>query len=96
MHTIGLFLVVIIRLFILALIVRILIEMIQSFSRQFTAPRWFMVAAESLFVVTDPVVKLFRRIIPPLNLGGVALDVSVIAIFFLCQLLLLAVQSTLL
>lgn len=95
-NTLGLGLLVLIRLFELALIVRILIEMIQSFSRQFTAPRWFMVIAEAFFVVTDPPVKLARRVIPPLNLGAVALDMSVIVVFLLCMLLRMAVAVILL
>lgn len=39
------------------LIVRIVIEMIQSFSRQFRPPRWFALIAEPIFMVTDPPVK---------------------------------------
>ncbi|AZA11761.1 YggT family protein [Corynebacterium gerontici] len=74
------------------LIGRILIEMIQSFSRRFRAPRWFMVAAEVLFVLTDPPVRLLRRWIPPLRLGNVALDVSILVLFFAIQLLILALQ----
>ena len=37
--------------------------------------------AEAAFVVTDPPINLLRRYIPPLPLGGVALDVSVIVLF---------------
>mgnify|MGYP002759380968 FL=1 len=40
-----------------------------------------MVAGEFFFVVTDPPIKLLRKYIPPLPLGGVALDVSVIVLF---------------
>ena len=57
------------------LLVRIVIEMIQSFSRNFRPPRWFAVIAEPLFVVTDPPIKAFR-------MGGVALDLSVLVLFF--------------
>lgn len=70
------------RLYTYVLIARILIEMIHSFSRNFTAPRWFTVIAEIIFEVTDPPVKFLRRFIPPLRLGGVALDVSILVLFF--------------
>ena len=69
------------------LIARIIIEMIQSFSRQFNPPRWFMVVAEPLFVITDPPVMALRRLIPPLQMGGVALDVSVLVLFILLSIL---------
>ncbi|SLM94511.1 Possible membrane protein [Corynebacterium casei] len=74
------------------LIIRIIIEMIQSFSRQFNPPRWFMVIAEPLFVITDPPVKALRRIIPPMQMGGVALDLSVLVLFIILQVLQFIVQ----
>ena len=74
------------------LIARIIIEMIQSFSRQFNPPRWFMVVAEPLFVITDPPVKALRRLIPPLQMGGVALDVSVLVLFVLLSILTMILQ----
>ncbi|WP_301200456.1 YggT family protein, partial [Corynebacterium stationis] len=57
MTAFGIILLALLRLYTLVLIVRIIIEMIQSFSRQFNPPRWFMVIAEPLFVITDPPVK---------------------------------------
>jgi len=77
----------VIRIFILVLIARIVIEMIQSFSRNFQPPRWFIYIAEPLFVITDPPVKALRRVIPPLKLGGVALDMSVIVLFIILSVL---------
>lgn len=83
----GIILIFLVRIYSWILIARILIEMVQSFSRQFNPPRWFMVLAEPLFVVTDPPVKALRRIVPPLRLGGVALDVSIIVLFLILSLL---------
>jgi len=77
----------VIRIFILVLIARIVIEMIQSFSRNFQPPRWFIYIAEPLFVITDPPVKALRRVIPPLRLGNVSLDMSVIVLFIILSVL---------
>lgn len=75
-------------------VIRIIIEMIQSFSKHFDPPRWFMVVAEMLFVATDPPVKALRRVIPPVPMGsGVALDVSVIALFLLLAVAQLAINA---
>ena len=84
---------VLLRLFWLALIVRIVVEMVESFSRRFDPPRWFMVAAEPIFVVTDPPVKLLRRVIPPLRLGGLGLDVSIIVLFLILSILTVLVRG---
>ena len=83
----GTVLYVILRVFVLVLIARIVIEMIQSFSRNFQPPRWFILVAEPLFMITDPPVKALRRVIPPLRLGNVALDLSVIVLFILANIL---------
>ena len=58
------------RIYSFILIVRIVVEMIASFSRSWRPPRWFALAAEPFFVVTDPPVKALRKLIPPLNLGA--------------------------
>lgn len=94
MSLLGVVLYIILRVFALILIARIVIEMIQSFSRNFQPPRWFIYVAEPLFVVTDPPVKALRRVIPPLRMGGVALDMSVIVLFliiFVLQTIVLSV-----
>lgn len=77
----------IIEVFTFLLIARILIEMVQSFSRNFRPPRWFVMIAEPIFVITDPPVKALRRVIPPVRMGSVALDVSVLVLFFGLQLI---------
>jgi len=88
----GIILILLVRIYTWVLIARIIIEMIQSFSRQFNPPRWFMVVAEPLFVITDPPVKALRRLIPPLQMGGVALDVSVLVLFVLLSILTMILQ----
>ncbi len=93
MTAFGIILLALLRLYTLVLIVRIIIELIQSFSRQFNPPRWFMVIAEPLFVITDPPVKALRRIVPPMQMGGVALDLSVLVLFIILQLLQLIVRG---
>lgn len=91
MSIIGYSLLLLLRIFSWILALRIIIEMTQSFSRQFNPPRWFMVVAEPLFVVTDPPVKELRRVVPPLRLGGVALDMSILVLFLILMLLQLIV-----
>lgn len=87
MSYIALIAYVLLRLFWLALIVRIVVEMVESFSRRFDPPRWFMIAAEPVFRATDPPVRALRRVIPPLRMGGIALDMSVIVLFLILSIL---------
>ena len=39
-----------------------------------------LVIAEALFTVTDPAVRLLRRLIPPLRIGGASVDLSMLAL----------------
>ncbi|MEZ2120945.1 YggT family protein [Corynebacterium sp. CCM 9203] len=86
MYSLILILLLLLRLYSYILILRIIVEMIHSFSRNFRPPRWFAYLAEPLFVVTDPPVKALRRVIPPLRMGNVALDMSIIVLFLLLSL----------
>ena len=38
---------------------------------------------EAIYTATDPPVKALRRVIPPLKLGGVALDLSILVLFLI-------------
>lgn len=92
----GAVLYAIVGLYTLFVIIRLIIEMVQSFSKHFDPPRWFMVAAEYIFVATDPPVKALRRLIPPLQMGnGIGIDISVIALFLILMLLQVGVQALL-
>ncbi|MDU0478056.1 YggT family protein [Staphylococcus chromogenes] len=81
MSTVAMIVYWILELYLYLVIARIIIEMIQSFSRQFQPPKWFALIAEPIFIATDPPVKALRRLVPPLPLGGVALDVSILLLF---------------
>lgn len=95
MNTVIFALLLLLRLYILILILRIIIEMVQSFSRQWRPQRWFSICAEPIFVVTDPPVKGLRKLIPPVQLGGVGLDVSILVLFFGLQLLAMVLRQML-
>lgn len=86
MSTVISILLFLVRIYTWILIFRIIIEMIGSFSRDFRPPRWFSLMSEPLFVVTDPPVKALRRLIPPLRMGNIGLDMSVLVLFFVLQL----------
>lgn len=81
------------RLYWFILLARVIIEMIRSFSRQWRPSRRFALIAEPVFVLTDVVVRPLRRVIPPLRLGGVALDVSVLVLFFGISILIRILMS---
>lgn len=78
----------IVFLFLLALIGRLIFEWIQAFARDWRPSGVILVVAEGVFTVTDPPLKALRRVIPPLRLGNVQLDLSFMLLFAVVLILL--------
>ncbi len=80
-------------LFWLLLIGRIVVEFVRTFARDWRPSGFVVIVLEAIFTVTDPPVKLLRRVIPPINLGGVRLDLSIMVLLFLVFILMSIVQG---
>ncbi|MBS4100088.1 YggT family protein [Tsukamurella paurometabola] len=65
------------------LLIRLVIEVVKSFAREWYPSGFLAVLLEALFTVTDPPLKLLRKLIPPVTLGPVRLDLSYIVLFLL-------------
>ncbi|MGX1768268.1 YggT family protein [Dietzia sp. NPDC055343] len=63
------------------LLARIVVEMIASFSRSWSPKGFVAVLLEWLFTLTDPPVKALRKVIKPVRLGQISLDLSVLVLF---------------
>ncbi|HEY5484846.1 MAG TPA: YggT family protein, partial [Propionibacteriaceae bacterium] len=47
-----------------------------------------LIVAEAVYTITDPPLRALRRLIPPLTLGSIRLDLAFMVLVFLCWLLL--------
>ena len=84
-------LVFLLNLFFAALICRLVFDWIQVLAREWRPRGPVLVFAEVIYTVTDPPLKALRRLIPPLSLGSVRLDMA-----FLVLLLAVSMAVTLL
>ncbi|MGL4306942.1 MAG: YggT family protein [Mycobacteriaceae bacterium] len=73
----------VLQFFWLLLMARIIIELVTSFARQWRPQGVLVVIFEFVFTVTDPPVKLIRRLVPPISLGQVRLDISIMILMLL-------------
>ena len=64
----------ILLIYIFVLFARLVLDYIPLFNREWRPKGAGLVAAEMVFVVTDPPIKFFRRFIPPLRIGSLSLD----------------------
>lgn len=80
-------------LFLLALVARVVIELLQAFARDFRPHGLVLVLFEVIYTVTDPPLKALRRVIPPLRIGAVAFDLAIIVLFIAVNLLITLVSA---
>ena len=78
----------IVLLFFLCLIARLVLDWVQALSREWRPRGVVLVAAEGVYTVTDPPLKLLRRVLPPLRLGAVQLDLAFLVLAILCSFLM--------
>jgi YggT family protein len=78
----------IIWLFLLLLIARMIISLIMVFARDFQPTGGLVVIFEFVLSVTDPPLKALRRVIPPLRIGQVSLDLAFLVLFIILQIAL--------
>ncbi|MFI6941015.1 YggT family protein [Streptomyces sp. NPDC050418] len=74
-------------LFLVVLIFRLVMDYVFQFARSWQPGKAMVVVLEATYTVTDPPLKLLRRFIPPLRLGGVALDLSFFVLMIIVYLL---------
>jgi len=69
------------------LIARLVLDYVQMFARSWRPTGVVLVLAEIIYSITDPPLKALRRVIPPLRIGGIALDLSFLVVIVLVQIL---------
>ncbi len=75
------------NVFIIMMWARLVLDLARTFAREWRPTGALLVLAEAVFTVTDPPVKLVRRVIPPLRVGGIALDFAWTIVLLACLLL---------
>jgi YggT family protein len=75
-------------LYVFVLLARLILDWIPFFNREWRPHGAGLVAAEIVYTVTDPPIKLFRRFIPPLRIGAIAIDFGFALTMLLCFVLL--------
>lgn len=80
-------------IFIGLLWVRFIVDWVQVFARQWEPRGPLLVALEGVYSATDPPIMALRRVIPPLRIGSVALDLSFLLVMVAAWLLLNVVET---
>jgi YggT family protein len=79
----------------LLLTARIVVELVRTFARSWQPVGGVAIALESVYTITDPPVLALRRVIKPIRIGGVALDLSIIVLVLVLWILMSYLKQSL-
>ena len=93
MQIFGQTLYMLLLVFIGLLWIRFIVDWVQVFARRWEPRGPLLVALEGVYSATDPPIVALRRVVPPLRIGSVALDLSFLLVMVTAWLLLNVVAT---
>ncbi|MGH3343382.1 MAG: YggT family protein [Carbonactinosporaceae bacterium] len=88
MSVVGQILTIVLWCYLLVLVFRLVMDYVFMFARSYEPRGVMVVFLEAAYSLTDPPLKFLRRFIPPLRLGGVALDLSFLVLWIIVYILI--------
>ena len=79
--------------FFIFLIIRLIMETVFVFARNYRPSGITAMALELVFSVTDPPLRALRRVLPPLRIGNISLDLAFLVLIIAVQILRSVVRS---
>ncbi|MDO3397730.1 YggT family protein [Nocardioides cremeus] len=96
MQVAGSIIYIILTIFWIFLWIRFVVDWVMVFARDWSPRGPVLVVLEAVYSVTDPPIKALRRVVPPLRLGSIALDLSFLIVFISVWILRSVVAATML
>ena len=75
-------------IFFITMWARFILDLARTFVRQWRPRGFGLVLAEAVYTVTDPPIRVVRRVIPPLRIGGAAIDFAWSIVMLACIILI--------
>jgi len=77
----------VLTVFLVLLFLRLIFEYVFMLARGFKPTGLVAMLLELVFSLTDPPLKALRKVLPPLRVGGVSLDLAFLVLFILVSIL---------
>jgi YggT family protein len=84
---------VLLYVFLLTLFARFVMSWVLAYGRRWQPGRGAAAALESVWTVTDPPLKALRRVIPPLRIGSVSIDLAALVLLVMLYVLFAVVRN---
>ena len=88
MHVVGSIIEIVLWVFIALLWIRFVVDWVQIFARSWVPRGPMLLLLEVVYSTTDPPIKALRRVIPPLRIGSISLDLSFLIVMIAAYVLL--------
>jgi YggT family protein len=75
-------------MFFVVLLGRLVLDWVQAFARDWRPRGVLLVLAEVVYTITDPPLKALRRLIPPLTIGSMRLDLGFLVLMLATSFLM--------
>ena len=85
----------VLTVFLVLLFLRLIFEYVFLLARSFRPTGLVAMLLELVYTVTDPPLKLLRRVLPPLRIGQVSIDLGFLVLFLLISQVLRPVARSL-
>ncbi|CAG7596692.1 YggT family protein [Leucobacter soli] len=73
--------------------IRLILDFVLAFNPRFRPRGPLLVITEIVFTLTDPPIRFFRRILPPIRLGQISLDLGWMLTMVTCWILLAIIRA---
>jgi YggT family protein len=83
----------VLTVFLIAMWARFVLDWVRLLARRWRPRGLALVLAEASYTVTDPPIRLVRRVVPPLRIGGAALDFAWSIVLLACLILMAVVRG---
>ncbi len=77
----------------LAFIIRLILDLVQAFSRSWRPSGIILIIAEFIFTITDPPLRALRRVIKPIRVGNFSFDLAFLIVLVALNILIGVVQK---
>jgi len=78
----------VLRIYTYALWARFIIDWVMVLNRRFRPRGALLVIVEIVYTITDPPIRFIRRVLPPIRLGQIALDLGWMVTMLACLILI--------
>ncbi|WP_217132621.1 YggT family protein [Leucobacter chinensis] len=67
---------------------RLILDWVVVLKRDFRPKGFFLILVDGVYRLTDPPLRLVRKVIPPIRIGNIMLDIAWIVVIVACRIII--------